>query len=194
MSRKYDEKELRLRPRKLTYRKAETRARYGPPAFKRIMHYARTSRKAGSGVPGAGSQKPSRPYFQRCAVRMSYSRNTTSGQWRAHGRYIARESATFEEDPKAVGFDASGQGIDDPANWRNGNRPGDQRLWKVILSPEFGDRVDLERLTRDVFRAMEKDAFADLEWVAVAHHNTEHPHVHVALRGRKGDGLDFSRE
>jgi hypothetical protein len=138
-------------------------------AFKRIMHYARTSRKVGPWGAAAGSQKSSRPYFQRCAVRVSYSRNTTSGQWRAHGRYVARESATFEEDPNAVGFDASGQGINVSGKLAEWQAAGDQRLWKVILSPEFGDRVDLERLTRDVLRHMEKDAFAELEWVAVAH-------------------------
>ena len=30
---------------------------------------------------------------------------------------------------------------------------------------------------------VEKDLGILLEWVAVAHFNTEHPHVHVALRG-----------
>src|SRR5208283_154309 len=35
-----------------------------------------------------------------------------------------------------------------------------------------------------------------LEWVATSHFNTEHPHVHVALRGIKADGspLDLKRE
>ena len=196
MPRKDDEKEFRLRPRKPHAPRSRNEGVVWATAFKRIMHYARTSRKAARGVAGTGSQKSSRPYFQRCAVRVSYSRNTTSGQWRAHGRYVARESATFEEDPKAVGFNASGQGIDISGKLAEWQAAGDQRLWKIILSPEFGDRVDLERMTRDVLRQMEKDASADLEWVAVAHHNTEHPHVHVALRGRKGDGqvLDFSRE
>jgi len=127
---------------------------------------------------------------------VSYSRNTTAGQWRAHGRYVARESATYEEDPKAVGFDGSGQGIDISSKLAEWQGAGDQRLWKLILSPEFGDRIDLERLTRGVLKQMEKDVASDLEWVAVAHHNTEHPHVHVALRGRTSDGraLDFGRE
>ena len=30
---------------------------------------------------------------------------------------------------------------------------------------------------------MESDLGTRLEWVATAHYNTEHPHVHVALRG-----------
>jgi hypothetical protein len=34
---------------------------------------------------------------------------------------------------------------------------------------------------------MDADLGSPLEWVAVAHFNTEHPHVHVALRGVAGD-------
>ena len=65
---------------------------------------------------------------------------------------------------------------------------GDQRVWKLIISPEFGERVDLMRLTRDVMASAEKALQTKLEWVAVAHYNTEHPHVHVALRGKRHDG------
>ena len=64
---------------------------------------------------------------------------------------------------------------------------GDPRLWKLIISPEFGKRVDLNQLTLDVMTRMEKDLGTRLEWVAVAHFNTEHPHVHVALRGIRDD-------
>jgi hypothetical protein len=67
-------------------------------------------------------------------------------------------------------------------------KSGDQRLFKFIISPEFGDRVDLERLTRDLMARMERDLATCLEWLAVSHFNTEHPHVHVALRGRRADG------
>jgi type IV secretory pathway VirD2 relaxase len=35
---------------------------------------------------------------------------------------------------------------------------------------------------------MENDLWVDLEWVAVAHFNTRHPHVHIALRGRTDVG------
>jgi type IV secretory pathway VirD2 relaxase len=50
----------------------------------------------------------------------------------------------------------------------------------MIVSPEFGERIDLNRLTRDLMGKMEKDLDTRLEWVAVPHFNTEHPHVHVA--------------
>ena len=82
-------------------------------AYKIIMHHARASssrlrRSAGKGLG------PNRigPYNQRCAVRVMYAKNATSGQWRAHGRYVARESATHDGDAKAVGFDGHGESID----------------------------------------------------------------------------------
>jgi hypothetical protein len=58
----------------------------------------------------------------------------------------------------------------------------DPRIWKLIISPEFGERLDLQRLTRDVMSRMETDLHTSLEWAVVAHFNTEHPHIHIALR------------
>jgi hypothetical protein len=69
-------------------------------------------------------------------------------------------------------------------------------MFKLIVSPEFGDRLELSRLTRGLIEQMEEDLGTDLEWVAVEHHNTEHPHVHIAVRGVRGDGqsLRLSRD
>ncbi|MBS1859848.1 MAG: relaxase/mobilization nuclease domain-containing protein [Acidobacteria bacterium] len=75
-------------------------------------------------------------------------------------------------------------------------REGDPRLWKLIVSPEFGERVDFDRLTRDLMARLEKDLGTKLEWVAVTHFNTEHPHVHIAVRGVREDksALDLPRD
>jgi hypothetical protein len=67
-------------------------------------------------------------------------------------------------------------------------RAGDERMWKLIISPEFGERVDLQKLTRELMTQMGCQLRSPLEWAAVNHHNTEHPHVHVALRGVDGTG------
>jgi type IV secretory pathway VirD2 relaxase len=125
-----------------------------------------------------------------------YAKNTVAGQWRAHGRYVARESATQERDPKAVGFDSLGESIDIAARLQGWQKAGDERLWRLILSPEFGDRADMKRLTRDLASRMEKDLGTRIEWVAAAHYNTEHPHVHVALRGigSEGQPLHLSKD
>ena len=182
-----DEKDFRLRPRKPPIPK-QNEPRAWSIAFKRIMHYSRMSRHGAGPGARAGKRPAAYARFQRCAVRVTYTRNATRGQCRAHGRYLARESATFETDPKGAGFDAAGQGIDISDRLETWQSNRDRLFWKLILSPEFGDRIDLERLTRDVMKGMEKDLGSKLEWVAVAHHNTEHPHVHVALRGIRDDG------
>ena len=43
---------------------------------------------------------------------------------------------------------------------------------------------------------MERDLGTQLEWVAAVHHNTEHPHVHIAVRGvdEEGRPLRIPRE
>ena len=190
-----EERQFRLRPRKPA---ARTERVALASAYKTIMHYARmTSRLRRAGGLGHGR---TRPHFQRCAVRVTYTRNSTRGQWRAHGRYVARESATNEGDLRAVGFNATGESIDIAARLEGWQKANDERLWKLIVSPEFGDRVDLKRLTRDLISQMETDLGTRLEWVAAAHFNTEHPHVHVALRGVGAEGRplrlsrDFIRE
>jgi hypothetical protein len=189
-----EERKFRLRPRKPA---ARSERRVLATAYKIIMHYARMSgvRKRRS----AGSKR-SRPYFQRCAVRVSYSKNATAGQWRAHGRYLVRESVAFDGGSRGIGFDGKGESVEIVQRLEGWQRAGDERLWKIIVSPEFGDRADLRKLTRDLLSEMEKNLGTPLEWVAVVHYNTEHPHVHVALRGVGAEGLpirlsrDYVRE
>jgi hypothetical protein len=61
----------------------------------------------------------------------------------------------------------------------------------MILSPERGDALDLVEFTRRVLGAMERDLGTRLEWVAIDHQNTAHPHVHVVIRGRDEAGRPF---
>jgi type IV secretory pathway VirD2 relaxase len=159
------------------------------------MHYARSSRKASNRAPG-GKGKGPRPYHQRCAIRVTYLKNKVRGQWKAHGRYLARESAAFEDNTKPMGFNRETAVVDIAGKLQNWQTAGDQQFWKLIVSPEFGDRVDLSRLTRELIAQMEKDLGTKLEWVAAEHYNTEHPHVHVVIRGVRDSGevLRLSRE
>lgn len=178
-----EEREFRLRPRKPPIPRQRKSPALCAIAFKTIAHYARASRARNGGKASArsGLRRAAIPRNQRCAVRVTYSRNSVRGQWRAHGRYIARESAATH--PVTAGFDAEKHGLDIAARLDSWQSAGDNRLWKMIISPEFGERVDLVRLTRELMSRVESDLGIPLEWVAVAHFNTEHPHVHVALRG-----------
>ena len=54
----------------------------------------------------------------------------------------------------------------------------------VIVSPEDDcEMTDLKAFTRDLAGQMEPDLGTRLDWVAVAHWNTDNPHVHLLVRG-----------
>ena len=93
MLRMDDEKEFRIRPRRPRLSRNQNESAVWATAFKRILHYARTSRKGARASKAFHTFRSNRSHFQRCFVRVSYTRNVTAGQWHAHGRY--RELAAY---------------------------------------------------------------------------------------------------
>jgi type IV secretory pathway VirD2 relaxase len=122
---------------------------------------------------------------QRAAVRITYIKPKTAGHWKAHGAYIQREAATGLE---KAGFDQEGQGIDIPTKLDGWQQAGDERIFRIIISPEAGNRLDMQKYTRDVMTKVQEELGTPLQWVAAIHTNTDHPHVHIALRGKDIDG------
>ena len=143
----------------------------------------------------AGAQL--RSYQRRSVVKVMYTRNgkPKAGAWVAHARYLTREGAQREYE-KGVGFDAAHGDIDMAARVREWEKAGDERMWRVIVSPEDADRMDLKGHARELVRAMEADLGTRLEWVAIDHHNTDNPHLHLLVRGvdERGKALMIDRE
>ena len=68
----------------------------------------------------------------------------------------------------------------------------DRHHFRFIVSPDDAvEMSDLRSFTRDLAGQMEKDLDTRLDWVAVDHWNTEHPHVHLIVRGVRDDGQDL---
>lgn len=180
------ERPFRLRPRRPprgANGESDRRCAHG---LRRLLRIVQMSGRRGK---NSGSRSPHATKFhQRVAVRVTYSTNKTPGQWKAHGHYIARDSATQKENVKGVGFSAAETAVDVAQRLASWQSAGDERMFKIIVSPEFGERMDLEKHTRDLMRRIEQTLITQLEWVAVVHNNTEHLHVHVALRGRDDRG------
>jgi hypothetical protein len=109
---------------------------------------------------------------------------------------VARESATQKGRAAEAGFNATEQNLNIATTLDNWQKTGDKQLFKIIVSPEFADRLNLEQHTRELMQRMEGDLGTQLEWVAAIHHNTEHHHVHIAVRGvdDKGMPLRLPRE
>jgi hypothetical protein len=173
-----DEPSMKLRPRRPKFVRDESKS--WSSAFKGLMRIARmTSTRKPTNASHPSTKQPRKPHKQRCAIRVTYSPNQIRGQWTAHGRYIARESANSE----GIGFAIDKDAVAIPTTLGEWQKAGDPRLFKIIVSPEFGERVDLKTHTRDLMTRVSKELNTELEWIAIVHFNTGHPHVHVALRG-----------
>ncbi len=190
---------IRLRPRKSKHAPNENPRKYvgGLRSVLRLVQMSKRGEEIHSATRegGRAARKPP-TLHQRVAVRVSYSANKNPGQWKAHGRYVARESATSGGRVAEAGFNARGKNLGIAATLDNWQGAGDARLFKIILSPEFADRLNLQQHTRELMKRMERDLGTRLEWVAAVHHNTDHPHVHIAVRGMddKGGPLCIPRE
>ena len=68
----------------------------------------------------------------------------------------------------------------------------DPHQFRFIVSAEDSARLaDLKPFIRDLLAQMERDLETKLDWVAVDHFNTGHPHTHVVIRGRDDQGRDL---
>ena len=125
-------------------------------------------------------------------VRLNRARGMDAA--RAHLRYIQREGVTREGAPGQL-YSAE----QDKADGRSflDRQTGDRHQFRFIVSPEDGQNYDdLRVLTRRLMTQMEQDLGTSLDWVAVDHFNTGHPHTHVIVRGKdeRGHDLVIARE
>lgn len=157
---------------------------------KRIGCLRRASARRGAGV---GSR--ARAFTRRSVVKASYSRSAGSGRWAAHARYLTRQGAQ-QQMARGVGFDSASEMVDVVSEVRGWEKSGDQIMWRLIVSPEDANRLDLKSHARDLVCLMEQDLGTRLEWIGIDHNNTDNPHVHVLIRGRDEHGrkLEIARE
>jgi type IV secretory pathway VirD2 relaxase len=131
------------------------------------------------------------PGSRRVIVRARYSRQTAGnlGAAKAHLRYIQRDGITREGGPGQL-YDATSDQADGNAFLDRSER--DPHQFRFIVSPEDSSRLqDLKPFIRDLMRQMEQDLDTKLDWVAIDHFNTGHPHTHVVIRGRDDQGRDL---
>lgn len=116
------------------------------------------------------------------------------GGARAHLSYIQRDGVTREGQPGEL-YSADRDTADGKAFLERSG--GDRHQFRFIVSAEDGDQYpDLKPFVRRLMTQMEQDLGTKLDWVAVDHFNTGHPHTHVVLRGKndRGDDLIIARE
>jgi len=111
-----------------------------------------------------------------------------------HLNYLRREGVTRDGE-KARLFGPGGDDADPKAFAERCE--DDRHHFRFIVSPDDAvEMADLKSFTRELVGQMENDLATRLDWVAVDHWNTEHPHVHLIVRGVRDDGenLVISRD
>jgi len=112
-----------------------------------------------------------------------------NGRATAHLRYIQRDG-TSRDGERGRLYSAKQDRTDGDAFLDRGK--DDRHQFRVIVSPEDGAELDdLSGFTRDLMSQLEEDLGTKLDWVAVNHFNTGHPHVHVIVNGRDELGEDL---
>ncbi len=104
----------------------------------------------------------------------------------AHLRYLERDGVTRDGEKGQV-YSADNDVADGSAFLERGRE--DRHQFRFIVSAEDGVELsDLRQTTRDLMAQMEADLGTSLDWIAVDHHNTGHPHTHILVRGITEDG------
>src|SRR6516164_8467348 len=112
-----------------------------------------------------------------------------NGRAAAYLRYIQRDG-TSRDGERGRLYSATQDRADGDAFVDRGK--DDRHQFRFIVSPEEGAELgDLSGFTRDLMRQLEGDLGTKLDWVAVNHFNTGHPHVHVIVNGRDQLGKDL---
>lgn len=89
---------------------------------------------------------------------------------------------------RGLGFDEHDTDIDMVKRVNGWAKDHDQLMWSIIISPEDAGQMDMRQHIRGLVQQVGEDLRTKLEWVAIDHHNTDHDHVHLLIRGRRDDG------
>jgi type IV secretory pathway VirD2 relaxase len=150
---------------------------------------AQLSRGMGVGLRArAGNVAPG---SRRVIVKVRYTRIAGGdlGAARAHLTYIQRDGVTREGNPGQL-YDANRDRADGSAFLDRS--ADDPHQFRFMVSAEDSARLaDLKPFVRDLMAQMERDLGTKLDWVAVDHFNTGHPHSHIVIRGKDDLGKDL---
>ena len=172
------------------------------------------ARKAGAGISRSGRIVPgNRSRFgkgQRASIQANrlitarsrgavvkarvVRQNARAAPLSTHLNYLRREGVTRDGE-KARLFGPGDEEVDGRAF--AGRCENDRHHFRFIVSPDdAAEMTDLRSFTRELVSQMEKDLDTRLDWVGVDHWNTEHPHIHLIVRGVRDDGenLVISRD
>lgn len=183
------------RPRKFLSRviAATNLARGGAPGRARQSAFTGSRIGRGAGVGRVLSSRDRLAAFRQRRViakvrTVKLGGNGFAGA-KAHLRYVERDGTT-REGGRGQLYSADSDAVD-RNTWLEPAKD-DRHQFRIIVSAEDGmEYDDLKPLTRRLMQRVEDDLGTKLDWVAVDHYNTGHPHTHIIVRGKDERGADL---
>ena len=160
-------------------------------SVKRSFSGSRHGRGAGVGRLLARKGGADARFRRRVVIKARIVRLAGKGGARAlaHLRYLQRGGTTREGEAGSL-YGRKTDVIDGKAF--HDRCAGDRHQFRFIVSPEDGTQYDeLKPLVRRLMARAEADLGTRLEWAAVDHFDTGHPHAHVIVRGVDGKGKNL---
>jgi type IV secretory pathway VirD2 relaxase len=160
-----------------------------------VASFPRSSKEGGWQRDSAGRFRARRVVIKARVVRLNPQqrgaratkvRGTMGRAVDAHLRYLERDGVTRDGE-RGKAYSAFENEADGKAFVERGRE--DRHQFRFIVAPEDAAEIgDLRGFTRELMRQMELDLATRLDWIAVDHHNTGHPHTHIIVRGVLDDG------
>ncbi|MBC8049052.1 MAG: relaxase/mobilization nuclease domain-containing protein [Chitinophagales bacterium] len=122
-------------------------------------------------------------------ARIARHRGASLKAAKVHLRYLQRDGVTREGEAGLL-YDRASDATDGKRFMARSG--GERHQFRLIVAPEDGEKLrELKPMIRDLMAGMERDLGTKLDWVAVDHFNTGHPHAHVIIRGKTDRGKDL---
>lgn len=152
-----------------------------------------SGRGSAAAAASAFRQHPFNKFRARRVVMKTHIARASKGigkaAFKAHLKYIQRDGVELDGSGGDL-YDKDHNKIDDRDFLTRSEK--DRHQFRIIVSPEDADRLpDLKENTRKLMAQMERDLGTKLDWVAVDHHNTGHPHTHIVIRGKDDRDKDL---
>jgi type IV secretory pathway VirD2 relaxase len=152
---------------------------------------SRIGRGSASGRILGSSNRHSGPRSRRVVIKARIVRLAGNGSKAAvaHLRYLQRDGTTREGERGSL-YSSDLDHADGKSFLQRGT--GDRHQFRFIVAAEDGaEYQDLKPMIRRLMTQAEKDLATKLDWVAVDHFNTGHPHSHILVRGKDDRGQDL---
>ncbi len=144
-----------------------------------VKAYLKSARKRPGKITGGSGRAVAFAGARRIMIKARVHRLSGGGggggAQRAHISYLERDGAGKDREPAQFYNDVE-EALDGQA-WLK-EHTNERHHFRFIVSPEDGEKLqDLKPFVRELVSNMEIDLETKLDWIAVDHYNTEHPHT-----------------